>query len=199
MTNRSIVWSPCISALSFHRFLIKYRYSGLDVLNLDRRIMNNYCGLMQNIISKLLIAIVLSTGIFTFPGVGVLEAQVWVNDYHRSDGTYVRGHYRSSPDGNPRTNWSYPGNVNPYTGERATGDTSTYLRNYYGNNSHTRSAPSRSFNSFRSMRSGSTYSAPSPRPSSFNSYRSNSYRSPGTNSRSNSIFSQPSTNQGFSF
>jgi hypothetical protein len=41
---------------------------------------------------------------------------VWVNDYYRSDGTYVPGHYRSAPDGAPSNNWSTRGNVNPYTG-----------------------------------------------------------------------------------
>ena len=43
---------------------------------------------------------------------------VWVNGYQRSNGTYVKGHYRSAPDGNPYNNWSTKGNVNPYTGKR---------------------------------------------------------------------------------
>jgi hypothetical protein len=38
---------------------------------------------------------------------------------------------RSAPDGNPYNNWSFPDNVNPYTGEIAKGDPETYLRNYY--------------------------------------------------------------------
>lgn len=59
-------------------------------------------------------------------------ADVWVNGYYRSNGTYVQGHYRSSPDGNPYNNWSYPGNTNPYTGVTATGNPNTYLNNYYG-------------------------------------------------------------------
>lgn len=58
-------------------------------------------------------------------------SQVQVKGYYRKDGTYVQSHYRSSPDGNPYNNWSYPGNVNPYTGRVATGDPSTYLANYY--------------------------------------------------------------------
>lgn len=58
-------------------------------------------------------------------------AQVKVRGYYRKDGTYVRPHYRSSPDGNPYNNYSYPGNVNPYTGKVATGDPSIYLANYY--------------------------------------------------------------------
>jgi len=64
-------------------------------------------------------------------------AAVWVNGYTRSDGTYVSGHYRSNPDGNPYNNWSYPGNTNPYTGVTAGGSASTYLNNYYKNSSYT--------------------------------------------------------------
>jgi len=63
-----------------------------------------------------------------------LGAQVHVKGYYRKDGTYVQPHYRSSPDGNPYNNWSYPGNTNPYTGKVATGSPSTYLNNYYHRN-----------------------------------------------------------------
>lgn len=66
-------------------------------------------------------------------------AQVKVKGYYRKDGTYVQPHYRSNPDGNPYNNWSYPGNVNPYTGKIATGNPSTYLNNYYNRNSSTSS------------------------------------------------------------
>ena len=62
-------------------------------------------------------------------------ADVYVRGYYRKDGTYVRGHYRSDPDGNPYNNWSFPGNTNPYTGEIASGNPSTYLRNYYNQKS----------------------------------------------------------------
>jgi hypothetical protein len=43
-------------------------------------------------------------------------ADEYVNGYTRSDGTYVQGYYRSSPDGTVTNNYSYEGNVNPYTG-----------------------------------------------------------------------------------
>lgn len=59
------------------------------------------------------------------------SAQVHVRGYFRSNGTYVQPHYRSAPDGNPYNNWSFPGNVNPYTGKVATGNPDTYLSNYY--------------------------------------------------------------------
>ncbi len=66
--------------------------------------------------------------------VSVADAQVWVNPYTRRDGTFVPGHYRSNPDGNPYNNWSFPGNVNPYTGREATGDLNRYLERYQNRN-----------------------------------------------------------------
>jgi len=47
----------------------------------------------------------------------VFAEDVWVNGYYRKDGTYVRPHYRSAPDGNVWNNWSTKGNINPYTGK----------------------------------------------------------------------------------
>ena len=40
---------------------------------------------------------------------------VYVSGYTRSDGTQVRGHYRSAPDHSYANNWSTKGNTNPYT------------------------------------------------------------------------------------
>jgi hypothetical protein len=54
---------------------------------------------------------------------------VWVHGYWRN-GSYVQGHYRSHPNGNPYDNWSFPGNTNPYTGVTATGNPDTYLRDH---------------------------------------------------------------------
>ena len=62
-----------------------------------------------------------------------VDATVRVRGYYRKNGTYVQPHYRSNPDGNPYNNWSFPGNVNPYTGKVATGNPDTYLKNYYRN------------------------------------------------------------------
>ena len=58
------------------------------------------------------------------------QAQVWVAPHVRRDGTYVPGHFPSTPDSNPYNNWSYPGNTNPYTGNQATGDPNRYLERY---------------------------------------------------------------------
>src|SRR5262245_45661991 len=63
------------------------------------------------------------------------DAQVRVRGYFRKDGTYVQPHMRSAPDGNPYNNWSFPGNINPYTGKVAPGDPAAYLRKHYGRNS----------------------------------------------------------------
>jgi hypothetical protein len=41
----------------------------------------------------------------------------YIQGYYRRDGTYVRGHNRTNPDGNFWNNWSSRGNVNPYTGK----------------------------------------------------------------------------------
>lgn len=57
---------------------------------------------------------------------------VHVRGYYRRNGTYVRPHWRSAPDGTPLNNYSFPGNVNPYTGQVAPGNPSAYLRNHGG-------------------------------------------------------------------
>lgn len=49
--------------------------------------------------------------------VQVFARDVHVNGYTRSDGTYVQPHYRTAPDSTRTNNYSYDGNVNPYTGQ----------------------------------------------------------------------------------
>lgn len=51
------------------------------------------------------------------------SADVFVNGYFKSNGTYVMPHFRSMPNSTVLDNWSYIGNVNPYTGSIGT---STY-------------------------------------------------------------------------
>jgi hypothetical protein len=55
-------------------------------------------------------------------GTSVADAQgrVRVRGYYRSDGTYVRPHYRSAPNHTRADNWSTRGNYNPYTGRAGT-------------------------------------------------------------------------------
>lgn len=58
-----------------------------------------------------------------------VHADTWVNGYTRSDGTYVQGHHRSSPNQYRYDNYSTQGNVNPWTGQGGT-------QNIYGNPSY---------------------------------------------------------------
>ena len=48
------------------------------------------------------------------------SSDVHVRGHTRSNGTYVRPHYRSAPNSTTNDNWSTIGNVNPYTGQRGT-------------------------------------------------------------------------------
>ena len=56
--------------------------------------------------------------LFFFVAVPLAYAgQTWVNGYYRSNGTYVQGHWRTTPDQSRTNNFSYPGNFNPNTGK----------------------------------------------------------------------------------
>jgi len=91
----------------------------------------------KQVFSITLLVLVMSSFVLTSNDI---NAAVRVKGYYRKDGTYVSSHYRSNPDGNPYNNWSYPGNVNPYTGKIAPGNPTTYLKNY--NNTLPVSSPS---------------------------------------------------------
>ncbi|WP_448698125.1 hypothetical protein ACFGVR_14990 [Mucilaginibacter sp. AW1-3] len=47
----------------------------------------------------------------------VNPSQVWVPGYTRSDGTYVNGYYKTTPNSTNRDNFTTKPNVNPYTGQ----------------------------------------------------------------------------------
>lgn len=113
-------------------------------------------------------------------------AQVKVKGYYRKDGTYVKPHYRSNPDGNPYNNWSYPGNTNPYTGKTATGNPDTYLKNYYNRSTNSTSTPSYSSPT-------TTYSNPSSNRT-YNSSSSSYYSTNYVTAKSLNVRSGPSTN-----
>lgn len=57
-------------------------------------------------------------GLATLLFVGVAIADSYVRPHVRSDGTYVQGHMRSSPNQYRHDNYSGRGNTNPYTGQR---------------------------------------------------------------------------------
>jgi hypothetical protein len=56
-----------------------------------------------------------------------------VKSYFRKDGHHVDSHFRSHPDGDPFNNWSFPGNMNPHTGEVASGDPLHYMHHPVSN------------------------------------------------------------------
>jgi len=58
------------------------------------------------------------------------NADVYVRGYYRRNGTYVRPHYRSNPDGNFYNNWSTYPNINPHTGTIGTKRTPSYSSSY---------------------------------------------------------------------
>lgn len=71
-------------------------------------------------------------------GVGAASAQVSVNGYYNSQGTYVAPHTRSAPNNSYNDNWSVRGNSNPYSGSYGTHSptvndrTPGYNQNHYG-------------------------------------------------------------------
>jgi hypothetical protein len=83
--------------------------------------------------------IIFLTCLVAFWSMSALASQ-YVHGYTRSNGTYVRPYYRSSPNGTVTDNYSYRGNINPYTGAVGTNGyihdrTSPY---YQGPDSHGR-------------------------------------------------------------
>ena len=81
-------------------------------------------------LNKIKTTMILVAGLFMFANEA--DAQTWVNGYLKSNGTYVSGHLRTSPDRSPYNNYSFPGNYNPNTSSITSGSQSSYLNNYYG-------------------------------------------------------------------
>ena len=74
----------------------------------------------MSLITQSLSASLLVLGISGHSFSGKALAQVQVDGYYRSNGTYVQPHQRTAPDRTRSNNYSYPGNYNPNTG-RTTG------------------------------------------------------------------------------
>ena len=56
----------------------------------------------------------------------------YVGGYTKSNGTYVKGYYRSDANSTVKDNYSYYGNTNPYTGKVGTNKyKSSYTSDYY--------------------------------------------------------------------
>lgn len=65
---------------------------------------------------KIFIKVILNI-LVVFTATLAFGKDVYVEGYKRSDGTYVKGHYRSSPNNTINDNYSTEGNINPYTGK----------------------------------------------------------------------------------
>ena len=65
-------------------------------------------------------------------------ADTYVNGYYRSNGTYVRPHYRTTADNYTYNNYSYKGNYNYHTGNYGTRNYDYNYNNYhsYGSGYH---------------------------------------------------------------
>ncbi len=53
-------------------------------------------------------------------GVGTTPSVRYQGGYTRSNGSYVQGHYKTTPDRTNHNNFSTSGNYNPYTGSTGT-------------------------------------------------------------------------------
>ena len=84
---------------------------------------SNGGGKMKRFFASLVLLMITST----------VMGDVYVRGYYREDGTYVRPHYRSDPDGDFSNNWSTYPNVNPYTGKigTRTAPPNSYPDSYY--------------------------------------------------------------------
>jgi len=65
-------------------------------------------------------------GAFSLAIASPVLADTFVNGHFRRDGTYVQPYWRSNPDSIPQNNFSYPGNLNPYTEKLAPGGSSRW-------------------------------------------------------------------------
>ena len=101
---------------------------------------------------KNILPVVLAIAAFS----SVVQADVYVRGYTRSDGTYVAPHYRSDPNSTRNDNWSPRGNVNPYTGKPGTKSPDPYGSSYR----YPRSNNIPSYNSPYGDNRSSRYSSP---------------------------------------
>ena len=56
--------------------------------------------------------------LFLISFISILNANTYVRGYYKSNGKYVKPHYRSSSNRTEKDNWSTKGNINPYTGKK---------------------------------------------------------------------------------
>jgi|NOAtaT_6_FD_contig_21_3770994_length_329_multi_13_in_0_out_0_1 hypothetical protein len=59
------------------------------------------------------------------------QSYIYVDSYIKSNGTFVQGHYRTTPNYTRDDNWSTIGNINPFTGAAGTKRGDYYTTPYY--------------------------------------------------------------------
>lgn len=84
------------------------------------------------------------------------QSPTYVNGYTRSNGTYVQGHYRTTPNSTRNDNYSTIGNTNPFTGSAGSKPADSYNNN---SNYNTPKINSSSYN-IPTYNYNSTYSIP---------------------------------------
>jgi len=106
----------------------------LNICGTDKGIEVPLCGIVMKLITAVFGALC-----FLYLSLPSFADQ-YVHGYTRSNGTYVQPYYRSSPDKTVTNNFSYKGNVNPYTGAVGTNryNHDKTSPNYQGPDSHGR-------------------------------------------------------------
>ena len=120
---------------------------------------------MRKLITVLASASMLVMALIIFPESSVkpdvAEAacygSTYVSGYVKSNGTYVRGHYRTCPDSSPYNNYSFPGNYNPNSGRITGGSRNSYIDNYYSYSSYSPRAYTSSSSSLYGSSGSSLY------------------------------------------
>lgn len=55
-------------------------------------------------------------GLMLVASVSFSQSQTWVNGYTKSNGTYVAGYYKTTPNTTSTDDYTYKSNINPNTG-----------------------------------------------------------------------------------
>lgn len=92
---------------------------------------------------KLLLGLAIAVAMFVFSAPHIaLAASTYVNGYYKSNGMYVYGYYKTTPNRTKLDNYSTKGNYNPYTGKYGTVDPYKYVAPKYTTPSYKYTAPS---------------------------------------------------------
>jgi hypothetical protein len=109
---------------------------------------------------QILTILFLFTFLFSFAQTN--SNHVYVSGYYRSNGTYVKSHYRTAPNSTNRDNFSTRGNTNPYTGQSGyikpdSNISSTYTSSSFSNSTST--YPKTNYNTTSTSTSNNSYNS----------------------------------------